>query len=685
MSYIKEVVVWEGAPQVRGADVERMKARENMMKNILMMVVALQASLAMASYVTFLGQNSDSNAPIGSLVTAANWLGGTLPSGSSTGLVYTTSNVWTGNAWNNLAVRQTGGYVNGGTQVNLRGGTSGSGITTVYEIEDSRTDYASYTNLYVNGNLTLFSQYGEAMELSILSGHVEAATNSWNAAGKGVVNMRDGLYHAASMINGKSTVNMLAGGTGQIVVDSLDTSLNGGLYLNFETGNRGSFKFGQKTGGVSAGGTWQYLISHNQISIDGVVETNESKYIISNSGLGTTLSLNPYADYVVFIGQNNSPAAPVGALNVASNWFGYVLPSGSSTGLVSATPNVWAGTAWNNLAVKQVGGYVFAAGGGSFALRGGTTNSGITTVYEIEDSRTDYATYTNLNVGNVFSLWSQYGEKMDLSLLSGHVEAAVLSLAAAGKGAINMRDGLLHAGALGVNAAATVNMLAGGDGTIVVDDMNGFNVTNLYVNFETGNLGSLTFGMASNGVSAAGTWESLVTSGRVMIDGVTDTRTYKYSVTQNSLASTIALGGAVIPSAAYASWAAGYGLTDTNGTGAATADPDGDAIDNLAEYGMGGNPADGNDQGHVPTSAMTAAGGTNWLQYVYYERADKAVVGLSYYPERGTDLVVTNWATSGIEFVGTGVLDVDFNTVTNRIPTTSENKQFLRLRVELQD
>lgn len=646
-----------------------------------MMVVALQASLAMANYVNLAGVN-------GGLNVAATWDGGVLPSGSSTGLVTSAAiNVWFGNAWNNLAVRQTGGYIYNaaGQTLNLRGGTTGSGIKTIYEIDDARTDYATYTNAMINTSLVLYSQYGEAMELNILSGHVETADLTLNAAGKGTINMGDGILHVGTFTQGKATINMLAGTAGDIVVSNLVANLGSSLFLNFETGNQGSFKLNQKTGGVSAGGTWQYLISHGQVSIGGVVETNESKYIIYNAGLSTTLSLNPYADYVVYIGQNNNPAAPNGALNVASNWFGYALPSGNSTGLVSVTANAWLGTAWYDMAVKQVGGYLFAAGGGSFALRGGTTNSGITTVYEIDDARTGYATYTNLYVGSVFSLWSHYGEPMELSLLSGHVEAAVLSLIAEGKGTINMRDGILHAGALGVPSAGAVNMMAGGNGTIVVDDMNGFNVTNLYVNFETGNLGSLTFGMASNGVSAAGTWESLITSGRVMIDGVTDTRTYKYSVTQNSLASTIALGGAVIPSAAYASWAAGYGLSDTNGTGAMTADPDGDAIDNLSEYGMGGNPTDGNDQGHVPTSAMTAAGGTNWLQYVYYERADKAVVGLSYYPERGTDLVYTNWATSGIEFVGTGVLDIDYNTVTNRIPTTAENKQFLRLRIELQD
>ncbi|MCF7818039.1 MAG: hypothetical protein K9M54_09165, partial [Kiritimatiellales bacterium] len=106
------------------------------------------------------------------------------------------------------------------------------------------------------------------------------------------------------------------------------------------------------------------------------------------------------------------------------------------------------------------------------------------------------------------------------------------------------------------------------------------------------------------------------------------------------------------PADDYAAWAAGYGLVDPNGTGAMTADPDEDWVDNLAEYGLGGDPTNSVDQGHVPTSRLLADGGTNWLEYVYYERSDKVALGLDYYPERGLDLVSPGWTNSGIVVAG---------------------------------
>jgi hypothetical protein len=266
-----------------------------MKKRVFAIVVSMLSSVAAADYVTFRGQTNNTNAPVGSLSIATNWTGAIHPSGSSTGLVSSTVNVWSGTAWNSLAVRQTGGYVAANGGLALRGGLTNSGITTKYIIEDARTDYASYTNLYSYGanSLAFFSQFGEKMELSLLSGHIEAQTLSLNAAGKGTLNMRNGLLHAGNMINGKATVNMLAGGTGDIIIDSLDVSLNNTLYLNFETGNQGSFTFNQKTNGVSAAGTWAYLVGNGQVSIDGVATTDLSKFSITGAGLSNTIELIP--------------------------------------------------------------------------------------------------------------------------------------------------------------------------------------------------------------------------------------------------------------------------------------------------------------------------------------------------------------------------------------------------------
>ena len=103
----------------------------------------------------------------------------------------------------------------------------------------------------------------------------------------------------------------------------------------------------------------------------------------------------------------------------------------------------------------------------------------------------------------------------------------------------------------------------------------------------------------------------------------------------------------------------------------------------MTEYAFGGDPSLVSDQGNPPVESQVSDGGSNYLQYVYYERDDAAARGLASILEVGLDLVITNWGTSGIEFVGSGASVISgYNAVTNRIPTEMEAKQFIRLQVE---
>ena len=111
------------------------------------------------------------------------------------------------------------------------------------------------------------------------------------------------------------------------------------------------------------------------------------------------------------------------------------------------------------------------------------------------------------------------------------------------------------------------------------------------------------------------------------------------------------------------------------------ADPDGDSYDNLLEYAFGGNPDDANDQGNAPVTSLMEETGTNWFYHVYYEHTNKVARGLDYSVEAGTDLVVTNWGSVVIDPVGSGAGPAGFNAVTNRIPTDTEGKQFIKLDV----
>ncbi|MCF7817594.1 MAG: hypothetical protein K9M54_06910, partial [Kiritimatiellales bacterium] len=191
--------------------------------------------------------------------------------------------------------------------------------------------------------------------------------------------------------------------------------------------------------------------------------------------------------------------------------------------------------------------------------------------------------------------------------------------------------------------------------------------------------GALRTWLDGNGGSYSGSG-SYAGSNFTVLNG--DGKDWTLSLADGNQDLTLTVSGG--PLGIYAAWAASYGLADTNGTGAMTADPDGDWVDNLSEYGLGGNPTNSGDQGHVPTSGLLADGGTNWLEYVYYERSDKAALGLDYYPERSLDLGFPGWTNSGIVVAGTGTLDAEFNTVTNRISTESEGKQFVRLRIQIQ-
>ena len=77
-------------------------------------------------------------------------------------------------------------------------------------------------------------------------------------------------------------------------------------------------------------------------------------------------------------------------------------------------------------------------------------------------------------------------------------------------------------------------------------------------------------------------------------------------------------------------------------------------------------------------------GGTNYIEYVYFERDDAATRGLNSIITVTTDLMNTNWADGSGYEVGRGASEVPgYNAVTNRIPTNVEDRQFIRVEIEL--
>jgi len=135
------------------------------------------------------------------------------------------------------------------------------------------------------------------------------------------------------------------------------------------------------------------------------------------------------------------------------------------------------------------------------------------------------------------------------------------------------------------------------------------------------------------------------------------------------------------PGEQYEAWALGEGLTTNNN--AYAADPDGDGLDNLSEYGLGGQPTNAANQGLVPVYGTMEVGGTNWMTYVYARRSDYSFRGLGYGLETATDLALASWTNANYEVLGTEETGGDFDYVTNRMPTAVESEKFLRLRIEI--
>lgn len=111
-------------------------------------------------------------------------------------------------------------------------------------------------------------------------------------------------------------------------------------------------------------------------------------------------------------------------------------------------------------------------------------------------------------------------------------------------------------------------------------------------------------------------------------------------------------------------------------------DPDRDGYNNLVEFALGGNPTLPNTL-HKPVSSLNKTNGLDYLQYIYVKRKNAASLALSYTVEQTTNLVDGSWSTHGVEAVGSGELNTDFDSVTNRLPVESQDA-FMRLEIGIQ-
>jgi len=120
----------------------------------------------------------------------------------------------------------------------------------------------------------------------------------------------------------------------------------------------------------------------------------------------------------------------------------------------------------------------------------------------------------------------------------------------------------------------------------------------------------------------------------------------------------------------YGIWATLHDLSEGE-----TGDDDSDGLQNLAEYGLGGDPTNSLDQGILPVFGNTGS----WFNYIHVQRTDDPA--LVYYLETTTNLVSGTWTNSGYTVAATNTTGGTFDYVTNTIPVV-EDETFIRLIIE---
>ena len=155
-----------------------------------------------------------------------------------------------------------------------------------------------------------------------------------------------------------------------------------------------------------------------------------------------------------------------------------------------------------------------------------------------------------------------------------------------------------------------------------------------------------------------------LTAGSVTLDDLRIGRTY---------------GSVAVLPPGYASWAGHFSLVGGPGD-----DDDGDSVQNLMEYAVGGDPSDAGDPGFSPVTGTSNDAGTKWFTYTFPKRSDPKG-GIACNATISETLMPGSWTSTGVELIGT-VTDgfapgIDAVTVCTAI--TGKSRLFIRLEVEL--
>lgn len=131
------------------------------------------------------------------------------------------------------------------------------------------------------------------------------------------------------------------------------------------------------------------------------------------------------------------------------------------------------------------------------------------------------------------------------------------------------------------------------------------------------------------------------------------------------------------PLSGYDAWAAGFSLSGTHALD--SANPDNDRFNNLYEYGLGGDPTNGNHSGYAPVFRVAQDGGSNWVEFIHVVRSGVSSE-LNYALKTAENLLSNHWSLATYAITGTNDLGTGFSEFTNVVPTDVETR-FLRLDI----
>ncbi len=192
-----------------------------------------------------------------------------------------------------------------------------------------------------------------------------------------------------------------------------------------------------------------------------------------------------------------------------------------------------------------------------------------------------------------------------------------------------------------------------------------------YIGFEDGS--SYTF-KASGALNTAEKIDALFGTWLRPVNGAT----LQPTILTNGFLVVTATGGT--PATPFSDWADSWGLSGPDAD--QTANPDGDSLNNLYEYGLGGNPTKDVDSAKLPVYTLLDDGGTNWMECVYRRRSDYDIRGISYFLGLNDNLAFGTWTNDGYQAeIGTATIDAEFESVTNRVPTDLD-VMFIKLFID---